>query len=419
MKTLFLIGLFLLTINLTYGQQTISLESCYENLKANYPLAKNQTIIAQQKEAELSVIKSKTLPQLYFNAQASYQSEVTQIPFPNSSIEPLNKDQYRATLTANQLIYNGGRIKATQNLQNITSDKKQQQVEVNLYQLKQKVNQLYFSVLLLDNQLKLLDLRNQQLHTKLKEIKSGIKNGVLLPTSDKVIEATLLKILQQKKEVINNKTKLIGSLSMLIGVAIDTQTKFKKPLISLVKDSALNRPELTLFTLQKQELTQQEQVLSKAKIPQIMGFATGGYGNPGLDMLKNEFSPYYIVGVKVNWNVFDWKENKKKREVLNLSKDLINNQEQVFKLNTNTALNEQQKEIETLQASVEIDTQLISLQKEVVATSDSQLKNGVITTSQYLTELTKLYEAENIFNQHKTQLQLAKANYNTLKGEIK
>ena len=419
MKVVYLFGLFFFTTIFGYTQSTISLNECYEGLKANYPLAKQHAILEQQKEVELSAIRTKTLPQLNVNAQATYQSDVTEVPVPNIDLEPLNNDQYRATFTANQLIFNGGKIKASQGLQNIVTDRKQQEVEVNLYQLKQRVNQLYFSILLIDDQTKLLHVREQQLNSKLKEVKSGIENGVLLPTSDKVIEAELLKILQQTKEATNNKSKLIASLSSLIGVSIPIGAEFQKPLLSIVESSDLNRPELSLFNLQKQEIGQQQNILSKSLVPELKGFATGGYGNPGLNMLENDFTSYYIVGLKLNWNMFDWNGNKKQRQALDYSKELISNQEEVFRLNTNTALNEQQKEIETLESTITIDQQLISLQQEVVNTSESQLRNGVITTSEYITELTKLYETENLFNQHKTQLELAKANYNNLKGDTK
>lgn len=411
--------LFLFTTIFGYSQNTVSLDACYEGLKAHYPLAKQGAILEQQKEAELLAITSKTLPQLNLNAQATYQSEVTEIPVPNIDVEPLNNDQYRATLTANQLLYNGGKIKALQDLQNITTHRKQQEVEVNLYQLKQRVNQLYFSILLMDEQTDLLALRTQQLNSKLSEVQSGIENGVLLPTSDKVIEAELLKISQQTQEATQNKLKLIASLAALTGIPLNAETVFQKPFLTQVESPDLNRPELALFTLQKQEIEQQQSLLSKAIAPELNGFATGGYGNPGLNMLENNFTTYYIVGLKLNWNVFDWKGNKKQRQALDFSKELITNQEAVFRLNTNTALNEQQNEIETLENAIAIDEQLISLQQEVVNTFASQLKNGVITTSQYITELTKLYEAENVFNQHKTQLELAKANYNTLKGDFK
>ncbi|TPV33000.1 TolC family protein [Paucihalobacter ruber] len=404
---------------MSYSQNTINLETCYEGLNANYPLVKQHIILNHQNETELSAIKTQALPQLKLNAQATYQSDVTEVPIPNTGIEPLNNDQYRATLTANQLIYAGGKIKASQDLQNTINERKKQEVTVSLYQLKQRVNQLYFSILLMDDYAKLLGLRKAQLTSKLNEVKSGIENGLLLPTSDKVIEAELLKILQQIQEANNNKSKLINSLADFTGISIQMETQFEKPFLSIDDNSNLLRPEIGLFDLQKEEIEQQQNIVSKSLWPELKGFATGGYGNPGLNMLENNFRSFYIIGLNINWNVFDWNTNKKQRQVLDYNKELIKNQEEVFRLTNNIALNEQYKEIETLKSSIAIDQQLISLQKEVVNTYESQLTYGVITTSEYITELTKLYETENLYNQHNTQLQLAKANYKTIKGDIK
>lgn len=419
MKHLLIIGVLVLTTYISYSQNTINLETCYEGLKANYPLVKQHIILNHQNETELSAIKTQALPQLKLNAQATYQSDVTEVPIPNTGIEPLNNDQYRATLTANQLIYAGGKIKASQDLQNTINERKKQEVTVSLYQLKQRVNQLYFSILLMDDYAKLLGLRKAQLTSKLNEVKSGIENGLLLPTSDKVIEAELLKILQQIQEANNNKSKLINSLAGFTGISIQMETQFEKPFLSIDDNSNLQRPEIGLFDLQKEEIEQQQNIVSKSLWPELKGFATGGYGNPGLNMLENNFRSFYIIGLNINWNVFDWNTNKKQRQVLDYNKELIKNQEEVFRLTNNIALNEQYKEIETLESSIAIDQQLISLQKEVVNTYESQLTYGVITTSEYITELTKLYETENLYNQHNTQLQLAKANYKTIKGDIK
>ena len=419
MKHLLIIGVLVLTTYISYSQNTINLETCYEGLNANYPLVKQHIILNHQNETELSAIKTQALPQLKLNAQATYQSDVTEVPIPNTGIEPLNNDQYRATLTANQLIYAGGKVKASQDLQNTINERKKQEVTVSLYQLKQRVNQLYFSILLMDDYAKLLGLRKAQLTSKLNEVKSGIENGLLLPTSDKVIEAELLKILQQIQEANNNKSKLINSLADFTGISIQMETQFEKPFLSIDDNSNLLRPEIGLFDLQKEEIEQQQNIVSKSLWPELKGFATGGYGNPGLNMLENNFRSFYIIGLNINWNVFDWNTNKKQRQVLDYNKELIKNQEEVFRLTNNIALNEQYKEIETLESSIAIDQQLISLQKEVVNAYESQLTYGVITTSEYITELTKLYETENLYNQHNTQLQLAKANYKTIKGDIK
>jgi outer membrane protein TolC len=357
------------------------------------------------------------LPQLLLEAQATYQSDVIEVPIPNSNIEPLNNDQYRATLSINQLIYNGGATNASLNLKNAQLKTKQKQVEVNLYQLKQQVNQLYFSILLTQESKLLLNAKQTQLEAKLKEVKSGIKYGVILPSSDKVLEAELLKINQQSQELESNKLALIETLSYLINQPLDVSTQFQNPLIENELQSDISRPELELFKLQTKEIEDSESLMAKQNAPKLFGFATGGYGNPGLNMLDNSFQTYYIAGVKLNWNVFDWNSNKKQRQSLAINKDIIETETETFKLNTNIELNQQQKEIEKIEEFIISDLEIIHLRKDVLKAADSQLKNGVITSSAYITELTNLFEDENTLVKHEIQLQLAKANYNIIKGQ--
>ena len=134
-------------------------------------------------------------------------------------------------------------------------------------------------------------------------------------------------------------------------------------------------------------------------------------------MLDNSFQPFFTVGVKLNWNVFDWNTNKNQRKSLAVNKDIVDNEVEIFKLNTNIELNKQQREIEKIESIISSDLSIIELRKEVLQTADSQLKNGVITSSAYITELTNLYEDENTLVKHKIQLQLAKANYNIIQGQ--
>ena len=376
------------------------------------PISDRELLDAQNK-LDKEVVSTSKLPQLSLDAQATYQSDVIEIPIPNAGIEPLNKDQYRATLSVNQLIYNGGATDATLDLKSAQLKTKQKQVEVSLYQLKQQINQLYFSILLVQESELLLNAKKEQLEVKLKEVQSGIKYGVILPSSDKVLEAELLKLSQQFKELESNKTSFIATLSSLISQPLNDSVVFQNPLV----ETDLARPELELFQLKKEEITTSENVLSKQNAPKLLGFATGGYGNPGLNMLDNSFQPFYTVGVKLNWNVFDWNSNKKQRESLAINKDIVENETEIFKLNTNIQLNQQQKEIDKIEEFIASDLEIINLRKEVLKSTDSQLKNGVITSSAYITELTNLYEDENTLVKHKIQLQLAKANYNVIKGQ--
>ncbi|WP_299779234.1 TolC family protein [uncultured Formosa sp.] len=416
MKQLILIIIVLITLP-SYAQQSITLEDCYLLVIKNYPLAKQTKLLYNQNKLDTEVISTSNLPQVSLDAYATYQSDVIEFPSAMSGVDPLNQDQYRATVSVNQLIYNGGATDAALNLKSAQLKTKQKQIEVSLYQLKQEVNRLYFSILLQQESELLLNAKQKQLKAKLKEVQSGISNGVLLPSSDSVLEAELLKISQQLKEVNSNKETLIKTLSSLISQPLTLKTQFKNPQIETQLQTYLTRPELELFQLKKEEIENSENVLSKHNAPKLLGFATGGYGNPGLNMLDNSFQTFYTVGVKLNWTVFDWNSNKKQRESLAINKDFIENETEIFKLNTNIELNKQQQEIEKIEDFISSDIKIITLRKTVLNAADSQLRNGVITASAYITELTNLYEDENTLVKHKIQLELAKANYNIIKGQ--
>jgi len=409
--------MLLVSIN-TIAQEKLTLEECYTLLNKNYPLTKQSELLTKQNILDLEVIRTGKLPQFDFLAQATYQSDVISIPIiiPGSSIENPNKDQYKATISVNQLIYAGGLINASSDVKVASLKTAQKQVEVNLYQLKKQVNQLYFSILLQQEKYDLLTSKKALLEAKLKEVKAGIKFGVLLPTSDSVLEAELLKTEQQFIEISFNKSSLINTLSELIGTKIITTTYLENSVELTASSNEIKRPELDLFQLKKDEIESSNQLISKQNAPKIMSFATGGYGNPGLNMLDNTFQTFYTVGLKLNWNVFDWNSNKKQRESLLINKEIVDTEETVFKLNTNIALNQQQDEIDKIASFIETDTSIIALRKEIIKTAESQLKNGVITASAYITEITNLYEAENNLSIHKIQLLLAKANYKTTKG---
>ena len=407
--------LFLLFIAVfAVAQQQLTLNECYTLVKNNYPLNHQTELLSRQTELDLAIINTKKLPQLNFAAQATYQSDVIGLPLPNAT--PLNKDQYKATLTANQLIYGGNQIAHLLNVKDVQLKTAQKEIEVSLYQLKKQVNQIYFSVLLIQQKKALLTNKQALLQTKLKEVQSGIKYGVLLPASDTVLETELAKIKQQFVALISSKEVLINTLSTLTKTAIPVATQFKNPMLKETVTTTISRPEHELFQLKKETVVAQEQLLSKENYPKLIGFVTGGYGNPGLNMLDNSFQEFYVVGLKLNWKVFDWNANKKKRQAALINKEIIDNQTELFDLNTNIKLQQEQVEIAKLEQFIITDLKIIELRKKVLKTTASQLKNGVVTSSIYVTELSNLFEDENALKTHEIQLLLAQANYNVTIG---
>ena len=405
---------FLLLPLFATAQQKVTLEECYALANKNYPIAKQTDLLKKKSALEINALNKGKLPKIDLNAQGTYQNQVTTIP--NPLLEPLNKDQYRATLDVNQLIYNGGLIDANTKLKEAQTKTQQQQVEVNLYQLKTRINQLYFSILLLQERKDILVSKQEQLLSKIKEVKTGIKFGAILPASEKVLEAENLKMKQQLSEIEFDRKRLFENLSSLTFTTIPETTILQKPIPITEETAANNRPELKYFEFQNQQIEASKTVISKNNLPKINAFGNAGYGNPGLNMIDNSFQPILMVGLKANWNVFDWNKSKAEKDALTVSADIVASEKETFLLNNSLQLQEMSNEIQKSEEIIKTDSEIIGLREYVEKSANAQLKNGVITTSEYLVEFTNLYEAKTNQKLHEIQLALAKANYQVSKG---
>ena len=416
MKTkLVILLLFLLSIN-SNAQQTLTLEDCYTLVTKNYPLSKQSGLLKQKANYEIEALSKGKLPRIDVNAQATYQSEVIGFPAALPGVQPLNKDQYRATLDVNQLIYNGGVIDANAKLKEAQTKTQQQQVEINLYQLKSRINQYYFSILLLQEKTALLSAKKELLGSKVKEVQSAVKFGAILPASEQILEAEIIKINQQLTEIKFEKIKLLNNLSELTFAKIDSETILVQPETKALNTN-VSRPEISFYDLQNQQLEFSKGLISKSNLPKINAFGQAGYGNPGLNMLDNSFQTFYVVGLKANWNVFDWGKNKTDKKALDISKEIVTSDKETFELNNKMQLEEQDYEIKKMEQLLLSDGEIIQIREKIIKSSDAQLKNGVITASEYLVELTNLFEAKNILKTHEVQLAATKSNYEIIKGK--
>lgn len=411
--------LFLLLVSsLTSAQEILTLEECYDLADENYPLASQLSLLEEKTARELEVIQKDYLPKIDLNAKATYQSDVIEIPmdFGGQTIESVDKDQYRATVDVEQLIYNGGKITARKDIKEAELRSQQQEVKVNLYQIKKRINQYYFGILQLREQMALLESKKEALFEKIQELESQVKYGTALPASENVLYAERLQIEQQQDEVESWHRSALKSLSAYIAKPLDTSTILELPEQEryLVADGA--RPESLLYNLKREELDQQQSLLSKSLYPNIYGFAQGGYGKPGYNMLDNSFEDFYMVGVKLNWNVFDWGKVKDQKKSLEISKDLIESERETFNFNNRVELEEAQMKINNILKLLEKDKEIIALRERIVETTQSQLTHGVITPSEFLTEFNNLYEAKINQRLHEIDLEMAKADYKIIKG---
>ena len=411
--------------NTVFGQsiERITLEECYRLAQENFPMVRQRGLIREANALNVNSLKNNYLPQIELNAQATYQSDVTSFPvkLPNVEITPLSKDQYKATLDVKQILWDGGIIKMQEKVLNTTTEVEMQKVEIEVAKLKERVNQLYFNILQLNENEKLIDLLKSDLAARIKKIEGAIANGIALKMSLQTIQAEDLKADQRIIELKSARMAAIEMLGLLITKELDEKTVFEKPtpqyenLIGV----QINRPELTLFDLQKKQIDLTVKVSSLKNYPRLFAFATGGYGRPGLNFLKNDFVFYGIGGITFKWNLADLysKTLKNDLQVLKNNAQIIDIQKDIFLLNTNIVVKQQSAELTKLEKLLEKDRQILNLREKIKETASAQVENGVMTANDYLIELNAESQARQNLVLHELQLLNAQINLKTTLGK--
>ncbi|HEX2920836.1 MAG TPA: TolC family protein [Bacteroidales bacterium] len=425
--TVLLFMLFIISaINLN-AQKVLSLTECYESANKINALSTEKNMYSDISTLKEKNIATGWLPSLDLSGSIVYNSDVADmgnvlksLPFPGvaDAISPLPHDQYKITLEINQVIYDGGTIKGARELEK--SDKKvnEKQTESDLYKLRSQINTYYYSILLLNRQKELLSNYLQVIEKRLKSINSGIENGVVSKSDADVITTEKINLLQQLSENSIKKNTLLIVLSSITGIDIPEKAEFTVPEISINAETELNRPELALFDLKKEQLSAGEQLINSKRMPKAFGFATLGYGNPpGSNFFADEFDTYYIIGGGIKWNIFDWNKAKNDKQVISIQKNIIENRKKDLEDNLTRQLRIKQSEIQTLEKLATDDAELINLRKRITASAESQYDNGVITATEYLNILNS--EKQTLINSeiHKVNLALAKTDYLNISGK--
>lgn len=385
--------------------QSISLEECYEKARANYPLIKQKELVSKSMEYSIANVQTGYLPQLSVNGQATYQSDVTRIPGGASFVEPLSKDQYKIYVELNQSIYDGGVTKKNSAMQQTVAQVEDQKIEIELYKIKDRINQIYFGALLINEQQIQNELIRKDLDASLLRMESAVRNGTAFRTNVDILQAEVLKTQQRAVELNAARKSYLEMLGMFIHETLSESTVLQKPTPPVTQaEPTITRPEISLYTYQGRLLSAQQQLSNTRVTPRISLFAQGGYGRPALNMLLNEFDTYYLGGIRLSWNLGGYYNSGRDRQLLDLNLQSLNQQRETFVFKTNLSLRQQNNEITKLNDLLQIDEKLIDLRTKIKNTSKSQLDNGVITANDYLRELNAEDQARQNLLVHQIQL---------------
>lgn len=407
------------------AQDTLTLDACYTLAEKNYPLADQPPLLAGSSKLKIKTLNKNYLPQFNINGQATYQSDVTKVEIslpaglPALEMPVLSKDWYKATLDISQSVWDGNVTSYQKKLEHMNLQIDQNTVSAELYKLKERINLHYFTLILLNRNEELLTETKSQLEEKLKELQTGIQFGVVLQSTADALKAEVIRIGQQITETRIERSTTVRMLSELLAVPVSENVILILPDPPVPGFTYENkRIENYLFILQRSRLEMMRNMVTTKWNPKVFAFGQAGIGRPGLNMLSNDFNPFYIVGLKVAWNPFNWNVNRNENKILDIQSSIVGTQQATFDKNLRIQSERDQGEILKARAALKNDEEIIALRKRISATSSTQLDNGIITSSEYVTRLTEERQARLNYEIHKIQVAKAKLAYFYTQGKL-
>lgn len=413
-----LLTLLVAVSTLSVSAQT--LDECRRLAREHYPEIRQYDLISETEQYNLSNAARAWIPQIALSAQATYQSATPTYPEAFSSIMQANgiemvgirKDQYRVALDISQNLWDGGVSKANRALAEAEAAEQRSRIDVSLYELQSRVDNLYFGILLLDERVAQTEALIAVLESNLARMRTYYDNGVAMQSDVDTIEAELLTARQTLGQVESSRTSYRRMLELFIGEPL-TSESLERPAMTTPASRSSMRPELALFEAQEGKILAQRRAINSSVMPRFSAFAQGYYGYPGMDMFKSMVSPDWslngLIGLRMSWNIGAFYTKKNNLDKLTTAESQIAVQRDIFLFNTEMQTTQDDGEIERLRRAVEDDDRIVELRRRVRMAAESQLENGVIDATDLLRKITD--ETTATLNRTTHEIELLQAIY--------
>lgn len=410
--------LILMTLSFQFvsAQETITLDSCISWAKQNYPLIKQNNLLAEYSENNIKTINEGWLPKLSFLAKATYNTEVVAFNFPGINTT-FPHDAYVANVSLDQTLFDGGQIGQQKKIERLNADLEIQKNEVEMYKLVDRISQLYINILLSRENLKILNIYKEDLSNKHKNLSASLQNGLALQSNLDELEAETLKTEQSISEAEENLKSLYQTLTTFIAKPLNDATELAMiPIGGISKGEDIVRPELKMLALQEELLDSRYKLTNKLALPRISLGVGANYGRPGPNFINQNLRFFGDANLTVRWNISSLYGLSKEKNRYNLNQQMVDVQREVFLFNLKNSLTTQTAQINSLQEMITKDKLIVEKRHNVTTTASSQLENGKITVTDYLTQLNAEMQAKLNQKIHEIKLMNAMTTYNTTKG---
>ena len=415
MRRIIAVAVLLSAVSASWSQKSVTLWQCYDSAAAVTPLSGEAALYSEVSALRDKNLASAWLPALDINGSFVYNSDILdiaqiygQLPVPPEVIPSIPNEQYRATFDVNQVIWDGGVTRSARAVEQVVHELNLKQNEADVYRLREQVNNYYFSVLLVSSQIEVTGVLIADLDGRINEASSGVTNGVVTPVTLDVLKAEKIKAGQQLTELTRRRQSLVSALEQITGMTGLQDALFQLPDITISGDEIINNPDMQIFEVRSRQLEVSKNLLKSQRMPKAFGFAQAAYGNPpGSNFFSETADFYYSVGAGFKWNIFDCNKNSNDRKSLSIQQQLIDIRRSATEESLQRLLTIKMTEISALREAAEMDEELINIRKKIAGVAASQLENGTITASQYLTELNN--EKQAVINAAIRQIGISRA----------
>jgi len=401
---------------------TLTLEACIRIANERSPLNKQKLSAGQSVQYKIKNLTTNWYPTIGFNAQAIYNSETVDfsdlmedLPV---SIPSLPLDQYKIWADINQQLFDGGTVRAQKAMEKANYEADIQQIESQLLSLRQQVSHTYFSMLLTQKNSTILQVSLDDLGERKKVIQSAVDHGAVLPENMLALEAEEMKFKQKLTELNYTREQLFEILSILLDSSLADNQVLTEPVDYSNLEETLKRPEFLLFDHQREFLSANQRLIAASDLPRLFAFSQAAYGRPGYNIISRDFHTFYSVGLGMKWNFLNYGDSRRQKKILDLQKDIVDVKRETFDDQLNIQLQTERSNLEKYEKLLSQDEQIMKLRKVIASASLAKLNNGIITSSDYLTDLNAEILAKLVYENHRLLKLQAAYNYRLLQGRL-
>lgn len=387
---------------LAMGAQPLSLDYCVNKAQENYPAVKQYGLIEQTRDYNLSNAAKGWLPQIGLSAGAYAFTDIIDGDVLDNMGVDMENHMLNAAVSVTQSIYDGGQIAAKRRVEKAQSEVERRQLDITMYDIEDRVQQIFFGILLIDEQIRQNLLLQDDLGISYNSVESMTRGGIANQSDLDAVKVEQIKARQQEDAYRSSRKAYLRMLGIFIGESLPENTELSTPDVVPTRTyDYTGRPEISFYTAREKLLDEERKQLNARLRPTLSAVATGITHNRVTDLMNNSL---LLGGISLSWNFGALYTRKNDIGKLATGRLTIDNERDIFLFNTKLQNEETTGAIETLKALIKQDTEIVSLRESIRSKSERKVEAGTESVNEMLRDINAVSQARQQKALHEIQL---------------